>query len=86
MFTVSDRLLPFIALFLCGCSGSEDVPKVANCDGVYRHNMRDNVLAWRIETISADNRCVERHIMQCASIPSHSHRSCVIIYPCYSPL
>lgn len=28
---------------------------MANCDGVFKHNMRENVLAWRIDSISGDN-------------------------------
>lgn len=34
---------------------SEEIPKVGQCDGVYKHNTRENLLAWRIENISADN-------------------------------
>ena len=31
------------------------MPKVAHCDGAYKHNTREHVLAWRIPSISADN-------------------------------
>jgi len=34
---------------------SEEIPKVGHCDGVYKHNTRENLLAWRIENVSANN-------------------------------
>jgi hypothetical protein len=35
--------------------GGDSTPRVGACDGVWKHNTRDNTLAWRIETINSDN-------------------------------
>jgi hypothetical protein len=32
-----------------------EAPRVQSCDGVFKHNAREGVLAWRVETISSEN-------------------------------
>jgi hypothetical protein len=34
---------------------SDESPNVISCDGVYKHNTRDNTLSWRIESVGKDN-------------------------------
>lgn len=35
--------------------GTDATPRVSACDGVWKHNSRENSLAWRVETVNADN-------------------------------
>jgi hypothetical protein len=35
---------------------STDVPKVLNCDGQFKHNAKESVLAWRVEAVDQDSK------------------------------
>ena len=35
--------------------GTDATPRVNSCDGVWKHNSRENMLAWRVDSVNSDN-------------------------------
>jgi hypothetical protein len=66
--------------------GGDVVPTVKSCDGSWKHNTREHCILWRIDSVTADNACVQGgggaggghrgglRLLPTASSPTPTHR------------